>query len=240
MPIPGGYMPVLTFPMHNEVLWLVMLLLNFFIIISLYRIMGKTGLFVWIPISVIIANIQVLKNVPIFGFTATLGNIVYATSFLVTDILSENHSKEEAGKAVWVGFFAIIVMTLFMNIALLFTPDSSDFAQESLTTIFSIMPRIAAGSLIAYILSQRHDVWSYSFWKSRFPEDKHIWIRNNLSTMVSQLIDSLVFVAVSFYGVFEFSVLIDIFVTTYVLKWLVALADTPFIYWSKKIREKYL
>ncbi len=233
-------MPVLTFPLHNEVLWLAMLLLNFFIIIALYRTMGKTGLFVWIPISVIIANIQVLKTVPIFGFTATLGNIVYATSFLVTDILSENHSKEEAGKAVWVGFFAIIVMTLFMNLALIFTPDPSDFAQESLSTIFSIMPRIAAGSLIAYILSQRHDVWSYSLWKNRFPEDKHIWVRNNLSTMVSQLIDSLVFVGVAFYGVFELSVLFDIFVTTYVLKWLVAVADTPFIYWSKKIREKYL
>ena len=172
--------------------------------------------------------------------TATLGNIVYATSFLVTDILSENYGKEEARKAVWVGFFAIVVMTLFMNIALLFTPDQSDFAQDSLSTIFSIMPRIAAGSLIAYLLSQRHDVWSYSFWRARFPEDRHIWIRNNLSTMVSQLIDSIVFVFIAFYGVFALSVLLDILLTTYILKWLVAVADTPFIYWSKRIRERNL
>ena len=233
-------MPQLIFPMQNEILWIALLLSNFFIIIALYRIMGKTGLFVWIPISVMIANMQVLKTVEIFGITATLGNIVYATSFLVTDILSENYGEEEARRAVWVGFFAIIVMTLFMNIALWFVPAASDFAQEPLSAIFSVMPRIAAASLAAYLISQRHDVWSYSFWRNRFPEDRHIWIRNNLSTMVSQLIDSLVFVLIAFWGIFEVAVLIEILITTYLFKWLVAAADTPFIYWAKRIRERRL
>ncbi len=225
---------------QNELLWLAFLLLNFITIIALYRVMGKTGLFVWIPIAVIIANLQVVKTVQLFGLTATLGNIVYATSFLVTDILSENYGKDEAKRAVWVGFFAILVMTLFMNIALWFIPAASDFSQGPLTAIFQLMPRIAAASLLAYIISQRHDVWAYSFWRSRFPQDKQIWIRNNLSTMVSQLIDSLVFVLVAFWGVFEPRVLIDILITTYVMKWLVAAADTPFIYWAKRIRERKL
>jgi len=233
-------MTELVFPFQNEALWVVFLFINFFTIIALYRIMGKTGLFVWIPISVIIANIQVLKTVQIFGLAATLGNIVYATSFLVTDILSENHGKDEAKKAVWVGFFAVLVMTLFMNIALWFVPAPSDFAQGALSTIFLVMPRIAGASLVAYILSQRHDVWAYSFWRSRFPEDRQIWIRNNLSTMVSQLIDSIIFVLIAFWGIYETGVLIDILITTYLFKWLVAIADTPFIYWAKRIREKYL
>ena len=73
----------------NELLWLLMLVVNFGAILVVYRLFGKIGLFIWVPIAAITANIQVLKTVEIFGLTATLGNIVYATSFLVTDILSE-------------------------------------------------------------------------------------------------------------------------------------------------------
>ena len=92
--------------MNNEILWLVMLLANFFLIILAYKLFGKWGLIMWIPISVIVANIQVIQTVELFGLVATLGNIVYASSFLVTDILSENYGKKEAQKAVWIGFYS--------------------------------------------------------------------------------------------------------------------------------------
>jgi hypothetical protein len=225
--------------MHNELLWLVMLLANFFLIILGYKLFGKWGLIMWIPISVIVANIQVIQTVELFGLIATLGNIVYATSFLVTDILSENYGKEEAKKAVWIGFFSLISMTLLMNLALAFTPLAGDefatTAHDATSTIFSLMPRIAVASLTAYLLSQRHDVWAFHFWKSRFPKNGHLWIRNNLSTMISQLIDSSVFVVIAFWGVFDSKMLIEIFITTYFLKFIVAAADTPFVYWSKRI-----
>ncbi len=228
--------------MQNELLWLVMLLANFLLIIFAYRLFGKWGLVMWIPISVIVANIQVIQTVELFGMVATLGNIVYATSFLVTDILSENYGKEEAKKAVWIGFYSLISMTLLMNLALQFLPLKGDeFAivtHEATSTIFSLMPRIAVASLSAYLLSQRHDVWAYHFWKKRFSKDNQIWLRNNLSTMISQLIDSVVFVIIAFYGVYETKVLFEIFITTYVLKWVVAAADTPFVYWGKRIFKK--
>lgn len=225
--------------MHNELLWLVMLLVNFFLIILAYKLFGKWGLIIWIPISVIVANIQVIQTVELFGLAATLGNIVYATSFLVTDILSENYGKAEAKKAVWIGFFSLISMTLLMNMALAFHPLQGDeFAtttHEATATIFSLMPRIALASLAAYLLSQQHDVWAFHFWKKRYEHDHQLWIRNNMSTMVSQLIDTTVFVLIAFYGVFEIPVLIEIFITTYFLKFIVAVADTPFAYWGKKI-----
>jgi uncharacterized integral membrane protein (TIGR00697 family) len=228
--------------MQNEILWLAMLLANFLLIILAYRLFGKWGLVMWIPISVIVANIQVIQTVELFGLVATLGNIVYATSFLVTDILSENYGKEEAKKAVWIGFFSLISMTFLMNLALEFLPlEGDEFAgitHEATSTIFSLMPRIAVASLAAYLLSQRHDVWAYHFWKNHFPKDHQIWLRNNLSTMVSQLIDSVVFVAIAFWGVYELPVLIEILLTTYFLKWIVAAADTPFVYWSKKIHKR--
>ncbi|MFW5756561.1 MAG: queuosine precursor transporter [Tangfeifania sp.] len=228
--------------MQNELLWLAMLLANFFLIILAYKLFGKWGLIMWIPISVIVANIQVIQTVELFGMVATLGNIVYASSFLVTDILSENYGKKEAKKAVWIGFFSLISMTLLMNLALVFKPlEGDEFAlitHEATGTIFKLMPRIAIASLAAYLLSQRHDVWAYHFWRKRFSKDNQIWLRNNLSTMVSQFIDSVVFVLIAFYGVFETAVLFEIFITTYFLKWIVAASDTPFVYWGKRIFRK--
>jgi len=227
--------------MNNELLWFAEILANFFLIILAYKLFGKWGLIMWIPISVIVANIQVVQTVELFGFAATLGNVVYATSFLITDILSENYGKKEANKAVWIGFFSLISMTLLMNITLFYTPlAGDDFAvktQESTRTIFSLMPRIAFASLTAYLLSQHHDVWAFHFWKNRFPTDRQLWIRNNLSTMVSQLLDSAVFVMIAFYGVFERGILFEIFITTYLLKFIVAVADTPFVYLGKQIHK---
>ncbi len=224
----------------NALLWFIMLIINFAAIMLAYRLWGKTGLFIWIPISVIAANIQVLKTVEIFGLIATLGNIVYATSFLVTDILSENYGKKDASKAVGMGFFALISMTVLMQFALNFIPHESDFAQGSLETIFGIMPRIASGSLAAYALSQLHDVWAYNRLKARKPGKKYIWIRNNASTMISQLIDSVVFTLIAFAGVFEPAVLVEILLTTYLFKWIVAAADTPFIYLARSWKDRGL
>ncbi|MDC7123974.1 MAG: queuosine precursor transporter [Spirochaetales bacterium] len=222
----------------NTLLWFIMLIINFIAIMTAYRLWGKIGLFIWIPISVIAANIQVVKTVEIFGFIATLGNIVYATSFLVTDILNENYGKKEASKAVWMGFFSLISMTVLMQLALLFIPDESDFTQSSLKTIFGLMPRIAIGSLTAYLISQTHDVWAYNRIKAKWPEKKFIWLRNNASTMVSQLLDSIVFTFIAFFGQFEFPVLIEIALTTYIFKWIVAAFDTPFLYLAKEWKDK--
>lgn len=224
----------------NELLWFAMLLVNFLMVIFLYRVAGRTGLYIWIPISTILANIQVVKLVTIFSVEATLGNIVYATAFLVTDILSENYGREHAKKAVYIGFFSLVSFTVIMNLALYFTPSSNDFAQESLSTIFGLMPRIAIASLIAYVVSQYHDVWAYHFWKKRFPKRSQLWIRNNLSTMISQLLDTIVFSVIAFAGVFELPVFIEITLTAYVLKWVVAFLDTPFVYWAKVIKDKKL
>ena len=222
----------------NELLWLAMLAVNFGCILVSYRLFGRMGLYVWVPLAAIVANIQVIKLVQLFGITATLGNIVYASSFLVTDILSEMYGKKQAQKAVFIGLFSLVVMTLLMNLALLFTPAPDDFVQNSMAVIFGFMPRIAGASLLAYLVSQMHDVWAYDFWRRRFPAVRMIWLRNNASTMVSQFIDSTVFTVLAFWGVFPLGVLVQIFWTTYLLKWLVGAADTPFIYLARHWFDK--
>lgn len=215
-----------------------MLVTNFAAILLVYRIFGRLGLYVWIPIAAIVANIQVVKYVELLGITATLGNIVYASSFLVTDILSENYGRREARRAVAVGFASLIAMVVLMNLALLFEPHASDQAHPHLSAIFTLMPRIALASLVAYLVSQYHDVWAYNFWRKKLPGTRRIWIRNNLSTLVSQLIDSVVFTLAAFYGTVPWAVLLEIVVTTYLLKAIVAAADTPLVYVASRWHRK--
>ena len=219
--------------LSNETLWLLLLLANFSAILLAYRFFGKLGLYIWIPIATILANIQVLKMVDLLSIGVTLGNITYASSFLVTDILAENYGEKSARKAVFIGFFSLAATVLIMQIALMFKPNEFDFIQESLKNIFAVLPRIALASLIAYGVSQFHDVWAYERWRKLFPGIHFLWLRNNASTMVSQLLDSAIFTTIAFWGLLPRSEFIQILVTTYVLKLIVAIVDTPFLYAAK-------
>lgn len=227
--------------MKNEMLWLLMMMANFFCIIFAYKKFGKLGLYIWVPISTILANIQVVMLVKLFGMDATLGNILYAGGFLVTDILAENYGKKEAKLAVSLGFFSLIATTIIMQIAINFNPlvvDNSLEIFNGVKNIFALMPRLAIASLTAYLISQNYDIFAYEFIKSKFSSRKYIWLRNNLSTMTSQLLDNAIFTIIAFLGVFPLEVLINIFISTYVIKFIVALCDTPFIYLACYIFDK--
>jgi uncharacterized integral membrane protein (TIGR00697 family) len=210
--ITAAYDTVITWlssiPGSNEILWFLMAALNFATILWIYRKFGKKGLFAWIPMSVILANILVQKGVLLLGFEATLGNIVYATSFLATDILSENYGKKEANNAVILGFISLLFTTFLIQMSLVVPPSPGDFAQGNLQGVFALFPRIVVGSLAAYVISQMHDVWAYDFWRSgRFRrrstlnstgQKGPIALANNASTIVSQFIDTTVFCIVAF------------------------------------------
>ncbi len=226
---------------QNEILWFILLLVNFTGITLAYRFFGKTGLYAWTAMAIIIANIQVMKTIRFFGLVTAMGNIIYGSTFLVTDILCENHGKEDARRAVLIGFFVLIFTTLIMQICLAFIPDETDTLSPALEQIFGLLPRITVASLTAYLISQFHDVWAFSFWK-RKTAGRHLWLRNNASTMVSQLIDNFVFTWIAFVGfgigwtqVFPTGVIIEIFITSYIMKFIVAALDTPFVYLSTKM-----
>ncbi len=223
----------------NEILFIVTILINFIGILISYKFFKKTGLFIWIAISTIIANIEVTKCVDMFGLSVTLGNVVYSTVFLATDILSEIYGGKEARSAVRVGFFSMIVFTILTQIDLLFIPNSQDLVNDSMHIIFGFMPRLCFASLLTYIISNTLDTYLYEFIKNRFPEDKFLWIRNNGSTMISQLVDSVLFTIISFVGIYSWKVIIDLCFVTYVIKFVVAIIDTPFLYVAKQIYNSF-
>ncbi len=220
--------------MINELLWVILLLVNFSLVLAAYRLWGKTGLYVWTGFAIVLANIQVLKTIELFGVVATLGNVLFGSLFLVTDILTEKYGKAAAKKAVWIGFFSMFAGTFIMWLSIHFVPHSSDFAQSSLEMIFGILPRIGIASITAYLISSLHDIWAYALWKEKWHKT---WLSNNLSTMVSQLIDSVVFCFIAFWGLFPVEVFWQILITTYLIKWVVAVADTPFIYLAKRMNN---
>ena len=225
--------------MPNELLWILFLIVDFSMALTAVYFFGRRALFVIIGASIIICNIQVMKTVELFGFVATLGNIVYGSIFLATDLMGETFGKKEARKGVWLGFYALLFMAVSMQFALWFTPHGSDFVHPAMETIFGFIPRVAFASVAAYLLSQHHDIWAFHFWR-KVTRGRHLWLRNNLSTWVSQAIDSLVFVTLAFYGVFEKEVLLSILLTTYGIKVVVALLDTPMIYMGRWVMQKHL
>lgn len=226
--------------MPNELLLILTLLLTFSGVLVFYKIFGKTGLHVWTAIATITANIEVLILVEAFGMEQTLGNVLFASNFLVTDILSELHGKEEANKAVNIGIAASIAFIFISQSWFLYTPAANDWASESIYAIFSNTPRLMLASFLVYAICQKFDVWAYHKWwaftqKKFGDKDSFLWLRNNGSTLVSQLLNTVLYTFGAFLGTYDLETLLSICLSSYVIFIVTSLADTPFVYLSKKL-----
>ena len=225
--------------LNTEFLWIFMLFFCFGSILIFLRLFGYVGIFIYSSLAVIAGNIQVLKTVDFFYSPepVALGTILFASTFLCTDILSEYYGKEKARMNILIGFSAFLLMTLLMVITIGFKPSDGDWIQDSLSNVFTPMTRFFIASMIAYLISQYFDVWFFNYLKN-ITSNKFLWFRNNLSTIFSSLIDNSIFSIFawiilnpdpeSFYNV----VMIYIF-GTYLLRIVIALLDTPFIYIAK-------
>lgn len=217
----------------NELLFFATIVVNFSGTLLAYKLFDKMGLYAWIAFATMIANIELLKCIDLFGMSVTLGNVIYGTVFLATDILSENYGGKEARKGVFVGFFAMFAFVAMSQLCLLFTPNSEDFANESLKVIFGLVPRMCFASIVTYLISNTLDTYTFEFIRKKFP--KHVWLRNNGSTMTSQLIDTFLFGALAFLGTYPVGVIVELCLTSYILKLIISACDTPMLYAAKKI-----
>lgn len=217
----------------NELIFLSATIACLSMVILMYKLFGKTGLYIWAAISAVLVNLIVPKCITLFGLAASAGNILYASSFLATDVLSENHSHKDARKCVIIGGIGTLSYLAVSQITLLFTPNEFDFVAQSMKEVFQLAPRMTLASVICYLISNTFDTYLYQFLSKRTSK---IWIRNNLSTMTSQFLDSVLFSFAAFAGVMPLKSIIELTITTYALKLIVAAIDTPFIYLSKKIK----
>ena len=230
--------------MANEILIILSFIFIYGSIVLIYRYFGKKGLLAFNVLATLLANIEVLILVRAFGVEMTLGNVLFASTFLITDILSENHSRKDANKAVIISTLCSVIFIVISQSWLLYTPSVNDWASGAFRTIFSSTPRIVCASLAVYLLSQLTDVWLYHKWwewcKKHFGDEKKgLWIRNNGSTMISQLINTFLYTFLAFYGTYSISTLVSIFTSSYLIYIVTSLLDTPFVYWCRRIHHRY-
>ena len=221
--------------MNNILLSCTYLLLTFFITILCYKKYGKYGLYIWMCVSVIICNIQTIKMTEILGLTISLGNISYGAIFLCTDILSEKYGIKATKTGINLSLITMIVFTILMQLFLLYDPSLIDNSQKSLIALFSYMPRITIASLLAYYISQLVDAKLYQIVKKKYNK---IWLSNNISTIISQTIDTLIFVLISFIGVVSVPNILELILTMIIFKFIIAILDTPFMLLITKINCK--
>jgi len=222
--------------MPNELIFILTVLIYLGSVLVLYHFYGKNGLFIFAVFGTILGNIAVCKCVDIFGFSTTAGNVLYASTFLVTDILSEKYGKKDAARAVAYSFTIMVLWMLGTQMILLFTPNANDYISESLNVVFGLVPRITIASLIGFVCSQNFDVFLYHFiWSKTGNNSEKLWLRNNGSTLTSQAVDTVIFTTLAFWGTYPTNVFFSIMFTTYLFKAVVALLDTPFIYLARRI-----
>jgi hypothetical protein len=187
----------------------------------------------------VIANIICNKIVQVGIFVTPAGVIVYPVTFLITDVIGENWGRDEANATVRTGFVCQMFALVFIWIAIHLPVAPFANNQAEFSGILSTTYRVTLGTLIAYICSQSWDVWVFHKIRDRYMETHNgstsgKWIWNNASTMTSQIIDTVIFILIAFYGTVPN--LLSMILTQYCVKFVYAALDTPIFYFLT--REK--
>ena len=180
------------------------------------------------------------KIVSLFGISVSVGIFMVPLTFLITDIVEEVYGKKAVKQFIKGGVLALIIIFLYASIFVILEPHERYGFDEEYKTIFGASLRMIIASIIAFVLAQIHDMISFEWWKKK-TKGKALWLRNNMSTIGSQLIDSSVFMMIAFYQLtdkFTFMFIVSLIIPYYLFKVAFALLDTPFVYlgvkWLKK------
>lgn len=217
--------------MGNEIIYLGSILLAYTLTVLAYR-QGVSWLYCWLAVAAILSIPAAGMIVSVFGFAVNAGMALYVCTFLGTDILTEQHGKAAAKKAAVIISTAIGLFFIFSHLALLLQPDpASGETYELLVQLFETSARLVVAGIISFLVSQYLDIWIFEKIR-RSTGGKWLWLRNNTSTILSQVLDNFLFFYIAFYGVFPN--LFELAIGASVVRIFLAMLDTPFIYWAKR------
>lgn len=184
------------------------------------------------------------KIVSLLGVSVSVGIFMVPLTFLITDIVEEVYGKKTVKHFIFGGVLSLVVIFLYTTIFVVLEPHERYSFNDEYEIIFSSSLRMIVASIIAFILAQAHDMFAFSWWKKK-TKGKALWLRNNLSTIVSQFIDTFVFMMIAFYQLtpkFDFIFVIQMVIPYYLFKVLFAIIDTPFVYlgvnWLRRGKEE--
>ena len=233
---------------NPEVLWVITVFYDLLLASLLFYFFGKEGLYLAIVLGIVLSNLQggKVSDVVIFDrtFTVSMGAIMYSGIYFATDLLSEKYGRREANRAVILGALANIAVMLTLVLSTFFLPsdvaDSADEVHNAISTLAVYSPIFVIGSITAYLISQLFDVWVFHKIKS-ITGTRMLWLRNNLSTLLSQALDTFIYTFVwVLAGQLDFSTAAAIALSKYIFKFAIAILDTFFIYMLRDVNPKNL
>ena len=179
--------------------------------------------------SLLVANVIAVKVLAVGPISVSAGVLAYPLTFVVTDSIAEVYGRKVTTRLVWIGFVCSLLMVAFIYVTGVLPGAGIWEAQEAYDRILGGVPRVVLGSMVGYLVSQNHDVYAFDFWR-RKTDGRHLWFRNNASTVVSQAIDTSLFITIAFWGVVPNDVFVSMFLGQYLVKVVIALVDTPVVY----------
>lgn len=219
--------------MSNEFLLIAFVFVNLFAVLGCCKL-GRR----WLEVYIVVATVTIYciagKLSSFMGLSVSPSAVTYAGIFLATDILTERYGKKVGYRMIRLSFFAALLFMGITQFTLLLDPITDvQILSDSMDGVFGTSIRIFIASITAYVIAQHFDVWFYHFLNMK-TSGKFLWLRNNVSTGTSQLIDSVIFFSIAFYGVIPN--LVEVIMVGYLMKLGIAFLDTPFIYISNKIK----
>ena len=192
--------------------------------------------------SLMIANITASKlySISLFDWTIAIpvGTSLFALTFLATDVVSEVWGSRYSYALAFFGFVMRIFSLFFLLFAVDVIPIDSWTNQEAYATILSGSSGILLAGIITYPISQFTDILIFHILKNKHKGKNLLWLRNIGSTFISQTVDSVVFVTIAFGAQLPMNIVISIIIGQIVIKWIVALLDTPFVYMVRNFAQK--
>lgn len=221
----------------NELVIILEIVVVFSLLLICKRFFGEKGLIAWVSIATVLANIITAKNAMVFGLSTAIGTVMFASTFLATDMLAECYSASKAKKAVLVGIFANLVLIASTQIALLYKPSDFDYADGAMQTLFALNLRISIASAVMYFIANMADIYVFEKIKQK-TEGKYLWLRNNVATILCNCLENFGFIGLAFAGIYDIGTIMEIAISTSIIEAFVAVLDTPFLYASRKIQCK--
>ena len=213
----------------NEGLLFAEIFVVFSLLLLFKKVFGKFGVLAWIPLSTVMANILTVKNASIFGMNTAIGSVMFASTFLATDILTECYGVREARRGVLLGLFGALMFMISSQIALLYSPSSIDYASGAMRELFGLNLRVSLSSVMMYFVANMADVFLYEKLRQK-TKGKKLWFRNNVSTIICNCLENFLFVLFGFYGLYDFSQCMEIACSISIIEMIAGLCDTPFLY----------
>lgn len=220
----------------NELIIGIEIIVLFSILLLCKKLFGKTGVIVWVSLATVLANIITAKNANIFGLSTAIGTVMFASTFLATDILTECYSPKDAKKAINIGLFSNIILIVSTQIALLYKPSEFDYAHEAMNTLFSLNLRISIASAVMYYIANMADIYVFSKIRQK-TDGKMLWLRNNVATILCNCLENFGFIGLAFAGVYNVQTILTIAISTSIVEAIVAVCDTPFLYLARRIKN---